>query len=249
MKVTYIHHSSFCVETGGAALVFDYYDGSGVPFCRYCGKMPEYPADTPLYVFSSHSHRDHFDAGTLKWAEQYPNIHYIFAQEAKKKLGREALARLGIAESVREKITYVKPREQLAVGDVRIETLHSTDSGVAFLVEAFGRTIYHAGDLNWWNWEGESEEFQRFQERVYKEQVGLLKGKEIDLAFVVIDPRLGEQKYLGIDYFMQNVRAAHVCPMHLWKHYELAEEYKGRLPGEDREKILVMSRENQEIRI
>lgn len=31
----------------------------------------------------------------------------------------------------------------------------STDEGVAFLVTAEGRTVFHAGDLNWWHWEGE----------------------------------------------------------------------------------------------
>ena len=69
MKITYIHHSSFCVEIEGKVLVFDYYNGTGVPSCTYHGKMPKYSKETPIYVFSSHSHRDHFDAEVLKWSE------------------------------------------------------------------------------------------------------------------------------------------------------------------------------------
>ena len=36
-----------------------------------------------------------------------------------------------------------------------IASLKSTDEGVAFVVWAEGHSIYHAGDLNWWHWEGE----------------------------------------------------------------------------------------------
>ena len=58
-----------------------------------------------------------------------------------------------------EEVTSMKAHESLVYGDgdgaVRIRTLKSTDEGVAFLVEAEGKSIYHAGDLNWWYWEGE----------------------------------------------------------------------------------------------
>ncbi len=40
-----------------------------------------------------------------------------------------------------------------------IRTLRSTDEGVAFVVHYAGKTIYHAGDLNWWHWKkGEPDE-------------------------------------------------------------------------------------------
>lgn len=250
MKITYIHHSAFCVEIGGKVLVFDYYSGESVPSCQYHGKMPEFPEDTPIYVFASHSHRDHFDMEVLKWSRRYRNIHYIFAKEVKKKLGNSMLKRLGFDETIKEKITYVKPREQYVIDDVWVETLLSTDSGVAFLVTLSGKTVYHAGDLNWWRWEGEPEEFNTYQEKTYKEQMDLLSAQKIDLAFVVMDPRQEQDRYLGIDYFMQKVQADHVIPMHLWKHYELIREYK-ELPENQRfrDRILMVEKENQEIKV
>lgn len=134
MKITYIHHSAFCIETDGIALVFDYFKGDCIPSCTYHGTLPELGENTPIYVFSSHSHRDHFDVEVLRWKERYPNIHYIFAKEIKKKLGNSMLRRLGIPESIKETITYVKPGECYEVGGLAVETLLSTDSGVAFLV-------------------------------------------------------------------------------------------------------------------
>ncbi len=248
MKITYIHHSAFCVETGGKALVFDYFRGDRLPYCRYCGKMPELPKETPLYVFSSHSHQDHFDPEVLEWSRNYPKIHYVFSKDIKKKLGNSAWKRLGVDEGVKERITYVKPGEQHEIDGVTVETLLSTDSGVAFLVAVSGKVIYHAGDLNWWRWEGEPEESNEYQERTYKEQINLLSGRKIDLAFVALDPRQEGDKYLGIDYFIDHVQAGYIVPMHMWKEYGLIEEYRS-LPrnASVREKILVVERENQVI--
>lgn len=248
MKITYIHHSAFCVEVEGRVLVFDYYNGTGVPSCEYHGRMPEFPKETPVYVFSSHSHRDHFDPEVLTWSRRYKDIHYVFAKEAKKKLGNSVLKRLGIGEDVKERITYVKPGERHQVAEAIVETLRSTDSGVAFVVTISGKTIYHAGDLNWWRWEGEPEESNSYQETAYKEQIDLLRDVKIDVSFVVVDPRQEHNQFLGIDYFLEQVGTGLVIPMHLWKHYELSEEYLG-IPGHEkfRGRIFAFHKENQEL--
>lgn len=250
MKITYIHHSSVCVELDGKVLVFDYYKGDGVPSCVYSGKMPKFAKETPIYVFSSHSHRDHFDVEVLNWSKYYRNIYYIFAKEVKKKLGNTLIKRLGFDESIKEKITYVKPREQWNIGELVVETLLSTDSGVAFLITVSGKVIYHAGDLNWWKWEEESKEFNDYQEKTYKEEIDWLSNRQVDFAFVVLDPRQEKDKYLGIDYFMKQVQAIHVMPIHLWKQYGLIEEYRNFPTSlEFKDKILMVERENQEFEI
>lgn len=246
MKITYIHHSTFCVEAEGKVLVFDYYNGKGLPSCEYHGKLPEYPKETQIYVFASHSHRDHFDTEVLSWSRRYPHIHYIFAKEAKKKLGNSMLKRLGFGEEIKERITYVKPREKHEVGGLTIETLLSTDSGVAFLVTVGSKMIYHAGDLNWWRWEGETEAFNLYQEATYKRQINLLADRSLDVSFVVVDPRQEGDKFLGIDYFMQQISSGYVIPMHLWKRYELVQEYRDSAENERmRERIILFDRENQ----
>lgn len=250
MKVTYIHHSSFCVEIQGKVLVFDYYDGKSVPSCPYQGVMPVFQEDSRIYVFSSHSHRDHFDTEVLEWMEKYPNIQYIFAKEVKKKLGNSVLKRLlpdREPEEVKEKICYVKPEETLELDGLTVETLQSTDSGVAFLVTCENKCIYHAGDLNWWHWEGEPEQGNRYQAQVYQQQMDSLSGRRLDLAFVVMDPRQEQHMYLGMDYFMAHVDARHVIPMHMWKQYGIVKAYK-ELPENQRfqSRMEELQHENQE---
>ena len=245
MKITYIHHSAFCVEIEDKVLVFDYYNGTSVEACLYHGKMPRYDGNQEIYVFSSHSHRDHFDYEVLAWSKIYPNIHYIFAKDIRRKLGNSMLRRLQAPEDIRERICYVKPNEVHRIGSIRVETLLSTDQGVAYLVTCAGKVIYHAGDLNWWHWEGESMLDNQYQEATYQAQIDRLSDRKIDVAFVVLDPRQGADMYRGIQYFMEHVKARRVIPMHMWKHYEYIGKYKKTIPEEWADRIEEIKEENQ----
>ena len=68
-----------------------------------------------------------------------------------------SLERNGIDPSVKEKITFVQPLKHYEIDDMEIRTLRSTDAGVAFLIHAEDKYIYHAGDLNLWKWDGAGE--------------------------------------------------------------------------------------------
>ena len=137
MKVTFICHSSFCVELKKSVLVFDYYGE---------GRIPEVPAGCSVFFLNSHSHQDHFKREILKLREQYPEAEYILSRDVRLR-----------PEEKGEWIHSVKAREEYEIKGLRIRTLRSTDQGVAFVVEAEGKRIYHAGDLNWWHWEGEDK--------------------------------------------------------------------------------------------
>ncbi|WP_294784585.1 MBL fold metallo-hydrolase [uncultured Eubacterium sp.] len=51
MKITYINHSGFLVETKGCYYIFDYYKG----------KLPSLDKKKEVIVFCSHFHEDHFN--------------------------------------------------------------------------------------------------------------------------------------------------------------------------------------------
>jgi L-ascorbate metabolism protein UlaG (beta-lactamase superfamily) len=115
------------------------------------------------------------------------------------------------------------------VDDVKVRTFLSTDAGVAFAVEADGKKIYHAGDLHNWKWEGAGDLVNGKMERIYKHQIGLMSDLYYDVAFVVLDPRLEQHKFLGFDYFMKNVSAKYVFPMHSWQEFGIVDEYLSRI--------------------
>jgi L-ascorbate metabolism protein UlaG (beta-lactamase superfamily) len=227
MNILFLHHSCFVVELDTKVLVFDYFRGDRVKGYQFGGILPRYDADTPMYFFASHKHQDHFDMDIYRLADRYENIHYIISKDAK--LTPNFLKKHGIDPGIREKITYVTNNEEYVVVDVKVRTFLSTDAGVAFAVEADGKKIYHAGDLHNWKWEGAGDLVNGKMERIYKHQIGLMSDLYYDVAFVVLDPRLEQHKFLGFDCFMKNVSAKYVFPMHSWQEFGIVDEYLSRI--------------------
>ena len=203
MKITFIFHSSFAVELKQDVLIFDYYGE---------GRLPEFSKEKNIYFLNSHSHHDHFNRDILKLKEQYPNAEYILSRDIR--FGREPLP---------EWIHRVRAEESYQVKDLSIQTLRSTDAGVAFVVEAEGKRIYHAGDLNWWHWDGEEKAWNNNMAANYKRFLKKAEGQAFDAAFVPLDPRLDRAYYWGMKYFLEHTRADNVFPMHCWEDYSVCE--------------------------
>lgn len=215
MKVTYLRHSGFVVEYAELVLIFDYYKGT----------LPDFSADKKIYVFVSHRHHDHFQKTIFEWKERYPDIKYILSDDIEEK-GPEGCT------------CYIGPREKITVDDLGIQTFRSTDEGVAFLIEGKGKVLYHAGDLNWWHWEEESDVYNEMMRRKYQHEIGKIGYDGIDIAFVPLDPRQEKQELWGLDYFMKHTNTERVFPMHMWDRYEVydrlmndpqAESYRDRV--------------------
>lgn len=227
MKVTYIYHSGYLVETEPATLLFDYYKG----------KLPAFPADKPLIVFASHKHPDHFNLRIFDLQNHPGGVTYVFGNDIR--LSDRYMERHGIDPAVKSKVHRMSPHTTLSLPaggktEIRIHTLRSTDVGVAFYVESGNDRIYHAGDLNWWHWEGEADDFNQEQERVYQEEIGYLKElleadaknpPVLDVAFVPLDPRLGEAYCYGMDYFLSRIPVKEVYPMHMWEDDRIIDRY------------------------
>lgn len=201
MKITHLYHSGFSVELTRSVLIFDWYKGT----------LPAFAPDQEIYVFVSHRHPDHYSEKIWELAEYYPNIHYILYQ--------------GICRKPPRKILAVKAHEAYSIGALQIETLLSTDEGVAYLVKAEGKTIYHAGDLNLWYWEGEPEADNKWQAGTYKAEINRLKGISIDAAFLTLDPRQEQNAVLGMEYFLKQIDVKCAIPMHYWEERQKAMSY------------------------
>lgn len=244
MIITFVHHSCFTVEMDRHFLIFDYFDGGLVNGYQFGGILPPFPADKKIYVFASHSHKDHFDVNILKWGKEYPNIHYILSKDIR--LGAKYLKQNDIPADIKEKITFVHPMEDYTVDDMNIKTLRSTDAGVAFLVHAEDKNIYHAGDLNLWKWEGAGELVNGKETREYKREINRIKDTRIHAAFVVFDSRQGDHAPEGMEYFMKNVTADAVFPMHMWQDYSLLHRYKAKTEsGEIQGHLVEIAGENE----
>lgn len=202
MKITYIEHSGFLVELSDCYLIFDYYKG----------RLKGLADKKPVLVFASHSHKDHYEPAVFSllkergfWAE---DIHaYLSKDIYEKKIPSDI------------KYTHLKRRAhyELPFGIV-LDTLRSTDQGVAFLLHTKEGVLYHAGDLNDWVWKEDSKADRNNMTARYRQEIDLLKTMtgRIDAAFVPLDPRQREDYDRGMLYFLETIPVKKVFPMHYW---------------------------------
>ncbi|SET66525.1 MBL fold metallo-hydrolase [[Clostridium] polysaccharolyticum] len=218
MKVTFIYHSCFTIEFEDIVLVFDYYKG----------KLPKWECSKKVIFFASHKHRDHFSLEILRNHKEYEQVEFVLSNDIK--FTDKFLERHGVDLQVKNKITHIGKDSSVVLGNgkktIKVETLRSTDEGVAFIITYEGKTIYHAGDLNWWAWKGETEEEYKVMAEGYQREINKLSDKKIDVAFVVLDPRQEERYWWGMDYFLNTVDADIVFPMHCWEKYKIIDQFK-----------------------
>lgn len=227
MKVTYIYHSGFAVETDTAVLVFDYYKG----------KLPNVPTDNKLYYFVSHVHADHYGSCIYDSLSERPDAHYILDSGINH-------VPAGI------NATEVIPHGEYNVDGVNIKTLRSTDCGVAYLVTVDGVTIYHAGDLHLWVWQGASAIERRFVEIAFTRELEMLKDITIDAAFLPLDPRQEEDGSLGFDYAMRNLTIKKAFPMHFWEQPEYVRSFvESNTASSYRDRIVPLTNEGDTVTI
>ena len=188
--------------------------------------------------------KDHYDMDSLRLAEEYHNIQYVFSKDIR--ISPNFLKKHGIDPKVREKVTFVKPGQNVQLNNLMIKTLASTDAGVAFYINLNGVSVFHSGDLGYWRMEGAGDLMNGKMKRSYRHEIRKLTDMPINLAFVPMDPRLGSYQFSVIDYFMKHTDAEFVFPMHMWQDYTGISEYKNRISNLGMaNRIMEISRENQ----
>lgn len=217
MKLMYVYHSGFIIEGENFALLIDYYRDSGengdtgiVHECleRWKGK---------LYVLASHAHADHFNPEILEWRSQRPGIRYILSGDIRK-------GRMG-----EENVVWLEKGGVWQDEYVEVKAYGSTDAGISFLIEAGGRRIFHAGDLNNWHWKEEStpREVRRSETEFLKAIGELARDVDwLDLVMFPIDPRLGADYMRGAGQFIDRIRVSRFVPMHFWEKYAAAAVFR-----------------------
>lgn len=237
MQITYLNHSGFLLETETAYFLFDYYKG----------KLPVLHKEKPLVVFVSHSHADHYDREIYELLALYPKTQYILAKDIPtKRLIAEQEARglelgsriLSVRKNTTQDILLWNGRP------LRITTLKSTDAGVAYVLEYDNHRYYHAGDLNLWYWESESKQYNENMTRAFLAEMEKLKGIDIDVAFVPLDPRLERHTMDGFRLFLEYTRTKRIFPMHMWGDYSIILEFLRQYPMY-RQQVAVIEYEGQ----
>ena len=219
MIVTYLGHSGFLTELEDVYLLFDYYQG----------EIPKLQKEKMLIVFVSHRHHDHYSRKIWDLRREYPLVKYVLSKDIS--LSERMRQRFGLTPKDMESILRAAP-DQLYETDtlngnrLRIETLRSTDEGVAFYVTYGSHTLYHAGDLHLWLWQEESGDWNRDMQARFEKELQKLRGRHVEAAFLPLDKRQETYAYAGMDAYLEAMEADYVFPMHCWKDYRIIDDYK-----------------------
>jgi len=210
IKIDYLGHSGFFIETDRLMLLCDYYYGN-------LSFLKEKPGEKPLFVLSSHGHGDHFNPEIFSIVNTYQKTKYLLSFDIKDKLS---------VQNNRD-IQYLDADKTYEIEELgSIMTLQSTDEGIAFLIKTPSETLFFAGDLHWWDWPGEDSEWLENQEIVFKREIGKLTDKSIDIAFAVLDGRLEENYAKGMMHILSELHPRYILPMHFWDDKSIVERFK-----------------------
>lgn len=225
LRIEYIFHSGFVVETDTRLCVFDYFQGS-----------VDLKKDKPVCVFSSHAHSDHFNPLIFDWQREMPDIQYILSSDIVPEISMHHA----------NNMTFISPNEEKEIAGMQVKAYNSTDAGVSFLVRSDGVSIFHAGDLNWWYWWDDSAEEIEKAEKGFKEEIAKIKREDIDIAFFPVDPRLEHNYSLGAEFFIREVRPKIFIPMHFGREIQAANLF-AVLMKDSPTKIIPLTKMGQEI--
>ena len=115
---------------------------------------------------------------------------------------------------------YMKKGDVYQDEHLTIRAFGSTDVGISFLIEAQGKLIFHAGDLNNWHWKDEStpQEVAEAEGNYLKELDIIAKYTQaMDVVMFPVDPRLGTDFMRGAQQFIDRIKTGIFVPMHFWE--------------------------------
>lgn len=213
MRLTYIFHSGFAIETHNFTMVIDFYQDSlgekrGIVYDRLLSRPQR------LYVLSTHGHADHFNPEVLEWRKRRSDIHYVFSRDI-----------MDMVKSKVEHVTYLDKGDVYKDDFIQVSAFGSTDIGLSYKIKTEKKTIFHAGDLNNWHWNEESTEAEvKEAQDNFTEELNHLavSTPSLDLAMFPVDPRLGKDYMLGAEQFLSKIHTKVIVPMHFDGSYEKA---------------------------
>ena len=218
IRLTYIFHSGFVVETAAGILVFDYW----LDLANVLPKCLSRRGGRHVYVFASHFHKDHFTKDIFGWKQSLGSgVTYILSKDILK----HSRADKGEAD------VWLAKGGTWADENIQVTATGSNDSGVSWIVETEGKRIFHAGDLcNWYARfladgnkyrQPYSEELGEDIDPVAEEKrfLGELKdiqkiAKGFDLVMFPVDGRIGNGYTLGARQFIERFQVGMFVPMH-----------------------------------
>ena len=241
MKVTYLEHSGFVIEDGKRAYVFDYWkDPAGVVdtlvaqgyelhiFISHI-HHDHYVKSIFKYLPYIHSVWYHEDVPALR--DAFKEVQEIAGAKLDTEKARLVLERINNVELTKgqtiseeglteDLVQQVFSLHSMKVGDtvksdnLTVTMFGSTDAGGSFLVDTGTHRIFHAGDLNWWHWSGDTPENIAEAKALKEKEFAPLTGLSVDIMMFPVDARLEVAREWGALEVLGMMNTKLFIPMH-----------------------------------
>ena len=234
MRIHYVYHSGFVAECEKCIIIFDYYRHE-LPACVQDAIDTQ---SKDVFFFASHTHSDHFNPDIFKYYSD--NVYYIISDDIKDKI----LHRSMLDDYDGIMYEFIHSDQCMTINgkcgsEITVETLKSTDRGVAFIVTADGQCLYHAGDHNDWAFEEADKSKNNDVKARYERELQKIKGRHFDAAFLPVDYRLGKYYCRGPIKFLELTDTKYIFPMHMWKEYGYIDKFRNEEAMSDyRDRVL-----------
>lgn len=225
-NVYYCGHSGWAVNTQSSVLIFDYWSRNKIsetPGLINGSIVPEELKDKKVYVFVSHDHGDHYDTIIYSWQKEIKDITYVYGFIPEKSWLHEKTGYHG------PEYVHIEDNQSKKIGDIKVCTHKSNDTGQGFLVEVDGVSIYHPGD---------HALFTEEDKEGFKKEVDFIanQNSSVDIAFLPVTgcPSRWKKEFIvqGFFYSIDKLNPKQVFPMHAFNReyilYEFAELAKER---------------------
>lgn len=231
--IYYIYHSAFAVELEKSILIFDFYkiprakENEGKNFLKnFIDRQ-----DKQVFVFSTHSHSDHYNPKILEWLNLNENIKYILSSDITTPYKHNNFYFTKEGETL--ELSY-KVFGQQSEEKIKVYTFGSTDLGSSFYVNIENKNIFHAGDLHFWHWEDDSEAEEKEMKNAYISELNKIKKlPKIDIGFTPVDPRLGLNVFEGVELFWEYLKPKVIIPMHFGDDYSAMKAFKEKFKEQE----------------
>lgn len=195
MTVYFLNHSGFAVDDGERAYIFDYNeDPEG-----HVNRLKE--EGRILWFFVTHTHGDHFNPLIAMFNS--PTTKYILHEAA------------DLYQVEQERMVSMKVGDTTELDGVTITMYGSTDEGGSFYVDTKAHTFFHAGDLNWWHWLGDTDENNEEARQFFLREMERIQDLTAEIVFFPVDARLEEAREWGALSALRQIHATKLfVPMH-----------------------------------
>ena len=241
MKVTYLEHSGFVIEAGKQAYVFDYWkDPAGVVdtlveqdyelhfFVSHI-HHDHYVKSIFKYLPYIHSVWYHEDVPALRdacqQAQEIVNSNKtddgsnVIVNRIKQGCPNQG-QNMTEEHLTEELVQQIFSLHSMAVGgtvesdNLAVTMFGSTDAGGSFLVDTGVHRIFHAGDLNWWHWSGDTPENIAEAKALKEKEFAPLTGLSVDIMMFPVDARLEVAREWGALEVLGMMNTKLFIPMH-----------------------------------